>query len=238
MQLLGFGIMLGFYGSVFVLGILAGMVVNVLADRLPVGKGWRTRSRKIRAWATPLALGAIFSLLLAHLLITLPSLALQRLGQADLPLPIVFFIQAWSAATLVGVFIVDLEHRLIFDWALLPLALALLVCAFTLMRAAWPALAIGVALAGGVFLLFYGLGYLIYRQEALGFGDVKLATLVGLIVGWPGVTTALLATAVIGAVVSLLLLGFGAVGRRTFIPFGVFLAAGAIIAMLTTLPVW
>ncbi|MGH2503311.1 MAG: prepilin peptidase, partial [Ktedonobacterales bacterium] len=92
--------------------------------------------------------------------------------------------------------------------------------------------------SGLIFLLFYGLGWLLYRQEALGFGDVKLALLVGALVGWPGLVTALFATAIIAAILSLLLLASGSVERRAFIPFGVFMALGAAITLFAAPLPW
>ena len=198
-------------------------------DPLPVGEG---RERAVRRWVTPLALGALFPLLLAH------TLATGSHAPAHLPTWAIFVTQAVCVAVLVGIFVIDLEHRLIFDVAIFPLGVALLALALLADRRALPSLGLGAILAGGIFLLFYGLGFLLYRQEAMGFGDVKLAALVGLIVGWPAITTALLATAVVGAIASLLLLAFSDISRRAFIPFGVFLAVGAVVGLLAAPPMW
>lgn len=187
---------------------------------------------RIRRRVTPLALGLLFPLLLAHTLAT----AAQAPGR--LPVWAIFITQAICVAILAGVFVVDLEHRLIFDVAIFPLAVGLLALALLADRRALPTLALAAALAGLLFLLFYGLGFLLYRQEAMGFGDVKLAALVGLIVGWPAITTTLLATAIVGAIASMLLLAFSDLSRRAFIPFGVFLAVGAVVALLAAPPVW
>ncbi|HUY79624.1 MAG TPA: A24 family peptidase [Ktedonobacterales bacterium] len=196
----------------------------------PAGEGPGVGATRRRV--TPLALGALFPLLLAH------ALATRSHAPGHLPTWAIFVTQAVCVVVLVGVFVIDLEHRLIFDVAIFPLGGGLLALALLADRRALLALALGAALAGGIFLLFYGLGFLLYRQEAMGFGDVKLAALVGLIVGWPGITTALLATAIVGAIASMLLLAFSDISRRAFIPFGVFLAVGAVVGLLATPPVW
>ncbi len=190
------------------------------------------RERALRQRITPLALGALFPLLLAHATLTASHAA------GRLPVWAVVVTQAVCVAVLAGVFVVDLEHRLIYDVAVFPLGAGLLALALLADRRALLSLGLAAVLAGGIFLLFYGLGYLLYRREALGFGDVKLAALVGLIVGWPAITTTLLVTAVVGAIASMLLLAFSDISRRAFIPFGVFLAVGAVVSLLASPPVW
>ncbi|MEO7000224.1 MAG: A24 family peptidase [Ktedonobacterales bacterium] len=175
-------------------------------------------------------LALLTPLLLAHLLAS--NMA------PHLPLWAVFAFEALTVAVLAGVFVVDLEHRLIYDIAIYPLGALALLLALVFDRRALLPMVFGVVIGGGLFLIFYGLGWLIYQQEALGFGDVKLAALAGLLVGWPAITTTLLLTAVSGAVVSLLLLVFGGVERRSFIPFGIFLAAAAALTLLVASPVW
>jgi leader peptidase (prepilin peptidase)/N-methyltransferase len=44
--------------------------------------------------------------------------------------------------------------------------------------------AIGAVAGGGFLLLVAGIGYLMYRREAMGMGDVKLLALIGLFLGW------------------------------------------------------
>ena len=128
-------------------------------------------------------------------------------------------------------FVVDLEHRLIYDLAIWPPLFLILGASALLNRAALPSLLLAAALSGGLFLLFYGLGWLIYRQEALGFGDVKLAALMGVATGWPGVLTALAITVAGGFAVALLLLAVDSKSRRAYIPFGVFMVAAAAVTL-------
>jgi leader peptidase (prepilin peptidase)/N-methyltransferase len=96
------------------------------------------------------------------------------------------------------------------------------------------------ALLGGLAL---GAGYLVLavaRPGQIGGGDVKLAGLVGLVLGWRG-WPAVLAGAVLGfflaAVASLGLLAARRVTLRGAISFGPFLLGGALLAMLASGPV-
>lgn len=152
---------------------------------------------------------------------------------AALPAWALWLLAALALTALAFTFVVDLEHRLIYDLAIYP-PIGILLGATALADRRHLVQIVFAGVVGGLlFLLFYGLGWLLYREEALGFGDVKLAALVGVIVGWPGEITALLLTAVGAAVVSGLLLATGVAGRRTFIPLGVFLAVAGAVTLLT-----
>ena len=176
------------------------------------------------------ALGLVYLLLLAHID--------ASAGQLRLPVLGVFLIEALSVTVLAFIFAVDLEHRLILDSAVYPAVAALLLIAGVFDHKAFAAMLIGVIIYGSLFLLLYGLGYLLYRTEALGLGDVKLAVLIGLLVGWPGILQALILGGLFGAAISLLLLGMGVASRHTYIPYGIFMATGAALALLLTPPYW
>jgi prepilin signal peptidase PulO-like enzyme (type II secretory pathway) len=66
----------------------------------------------------------------------------------------------------------------------------------------------------------------------MGMGDVKLAAVLGLFLGW-SVAVAILAAVVLGTVVGGLVMARLGVeqGRKTAVPFGPFLAVGAVIAL-------
>lgn len=86
-------------------------------------------------------------------------------------------------------------------------------------------------LGGG---LGFGLFYLVYcfSRGGMGGGDVRLAGMLGLALGWRKLLLALLVAFVAGAVVSVLLLLLKRVTRKDPMPFGPFLAAGGYVAAL------
>lgn len=88
-------------------------------------------------------------------------------------------------------------------------------------------------------VLGYGLFYLIYlfSRGGMGGGDVRLAGLLGLVLGLRLLACALLIAFVSGAVISLLLLASGRANRKTAIPFGPFLAIGCYVAALWGQPI-
>ncbi len=134
--------------------------------------------------------------------------------------PRALFSAAFLALLIVTTFI-DLEHQLILNRVVYPGLGAILIASPW-----WPGLGLGSALLGagiglGAFLLPYWLS-----GGGMGAGDVKLATMVGAVAGFPQVFAALLLALVAGGVVAVILLLVRRKGRRDAIPFGPFLALG------------
>jgi leader peptidase (prepilin peptidase)/N-methyltransferase len=108
-------------------------------------------------------------------------------------------------------------------------------------------LAIGLAfsLAGGLpgllaavvgavvgFLLLWGVGAAgtwLFKQEAMGGGDIKMMAMVGAFLGWKGVLLTIFLGALLG---SLIFVPMHLAGSRRLVPFGIFLALGAAAAWL------
>ncbi len=127
---------------------------------------------------------------------------------------------------------IDLEHRIIPNRITgLGAALALAI-GLALDPAGEPERLIAAA-AGGGFLLLAALAY----PGGMGMGDVKLAGVMGLFLGSsvaPALLIALVAGVLVGAVV---IAREGAqVGRKTAVPFGPFLALGALVAVFVGHP--
>jgi len=72
---------------------------------------------------------------------------------------------------------------------------------------------------------------LIY-PPGMGWGDVKLAGLIGLVISFPMVFAALFIGIIIGGITALILLVFKIKGRKEGIPYGSFLALGPIATLL------
>jgi leader peptidase (prepilin peptidase)/N-methyltransferase len=89
------------------------------------------------------------------------------------------------------------------------------------------------SLVGGLAAVaFLGALALVVRG-GLALGDLYLVAPLGLLLGWPAIFTALFAAGLLAALTSLVLLVARRVGLRSYIPFGPFLVAGAVIALLT-----
>jgi leader peptidase (prepilin peptidase)/N-methyltransferase len=135
---------------------------------------------------------------------------------------------------MLAIAVIDARHRVVPNRIVYPF-LALFAVAIV----------VGDLAGGGVGALDAGLGLTLYGvplllvavavPQGMGMGDVKLAALIGLVLGSFGLSYVGVAAGVgvigggIGALVALALLG---AGRRDQIPFGPFLAGGAVVATL------
>ncbi|OGH39337.1 MAG: hypothetical protein A3B44_02135 [Candidatus Levybacteria bacterium RIFCSPLOWO2_01_FULL_38_21] len=84
------------------------------------------------------------------------------------------------------------------------------------------------ALASFAFFLIL---YLITRGKGMGFGDVKLSFLLGLVLGFPKILIALYAAFLTGAITGSILIIWGKKKLKSKIPFGPFLILGAILSL-------
>jgi leader peptidase (prepilin peptidase)/N-methyltransferase len=160
------------------------------------------------------------------------SLALTGLRPATLAL-------AWSAAAGIVLASVDLAVHRLPDRVTFP---AYAVCTAALVADAavlgsWGALVRALVAAaaafGGAALLAAA------SPEGLGFGDVKLLALLGLVLGWGGwgvLLAGIFLGLLAGALVSLVLLATRRAGWRTAVPFGPPLLAGAVVALAVAGP--
>jgi leader peptidase (prepilin peptidase)/N-methyltransferase len=83
-------------------------------------------------------------------------------------------------------------------------------------------------LAGGGVLFLVAVGYqLLRKREGMGGGDIKLLAMIGAFLGLPGVIYTLFASSLVGSLAGALLMFRDKSGRGTRIPFGPFLALGA-----------
>jgi leader peptidase (prepilin peptidase)/N-methyltransferase len=86
--------------------------------------------------------------------------------------------------------------------------------------------AVGALAGGGSIWLVGFLGKLVFRKDAMGFGDVKYMAMIGAVLGWRGVLLTFVLACLIG---SLFGLGKYAVVRKMgYVPFGPFLSLGAV----------
>ena len=159
----------------------------------------------------------------------------------------VLLVRSVFALVLVQVVFFDFEHHLILDRVMFP-AMGLAVLVAILGKPYWPggtildpghelfgrpildAVIIGVV-TGLVFLFLALVGGAIFKAEALGFGDVKLATFMGLLMGWPYTFTAIFYGVVLAAFGALVFIVTHRSMRGT-IAYGPYLAAGALIVLL------
>lgn len=132
-------------------------------------------------------------------------------------------------ATLIVVTFIDLDHRIIPDIISLPGIPIFFLASLAVPTITWQASAIGV-LAGGGSLYVVAWGYqLMTGREGMGGGDIKLLAMIGAMIGWQGILFTLFAASTIGTLVGLIAMIGSGKGLRLAIPFGPFLAIGAVL---------
>ncbi len=131
------------------------------------------------------------------------------------------------------IFIYDLKHYIIPDKVICPAILLTLIYgifySYFMLHAPGFMLNIGVAAIGAA--TFFLLIHLVSKGQWLGFGDVKLAFLMGLYLGFPKILVALFLSFLIGAVVGLALVAQNKKSLKSEVPFGPFLTLGTFIAL-------
>lgn len=123
---------------------------------------------------------------------------------------------------------IDLDTFLIPDILSLPgIVLGLALSLFTPRLLWWESL-MGIILGGGVFYLIAAGYALVRHKEGLGGGDIKLLGMIGAFIGWKGVAFTILVSSVSGTIIALPLMWRSGKGLGSTLPFGPFLAFGAI----------
>jgi leader peptidase (prepilin peptidase)/N-methyltransferase len=227
-----------------ILGAAVGSFLNVCIDRLP------RRQSMLRPASH--CDGCRVSLRWMELLPIISFLVLRgrcRYCQVSIPRrsPIVETIMAASFALLVYyfglgtqsaifafyiaiftvIFFVDLEQGIIPNRVIYPAAgVAVLLSLFL------PEVGLLRALIGGILAFGLILGIYLAARGGMGGGDVKLAGLIGLAAGFPAVIPSLLLACLGGGVIASILLASRRKRLRDTVPFGPFLAVGALARLL------
>ena len=149
-------------------------------------------------------------------------------------------VEAALVLGLVVLGLIDLDHMVLPGRTVYAALLAVVALSVAGSAASgdWGRLGTAAATAAAWWVVFFTINYV--APHALGFGDVRLALLLGFGLGWLGPAYAFLgfiAASALGSVVGLGLVAAGKAGRRTAVPFGTFLAAGALLAVLAGGPV-
>ncbi len=136
---------------------------------------------------------------------------------------------------LIVLFGIDLHHQILPNVITLPgIAIGLLFSLF-----APPGLRdalIGTVLGGAILYGIAAAYYAVRREEGLGMGDVKMLAMIGAFLGWKAVLVTLVLSSFAGALVGVGLIAFSRGTMRLALPFGTFLALGALAAMLVGEP--
>ena len=129
---------------------------------------------------------------------------------------------------LLGIAVTDARHYLIPDeytWGGLVLGLALSLASGVdgFLHAV-----LGAAVGFGLLYAVARAGEWVFKEEAMGGGDIKMMAMVGAFVGWKGVLLTVFLGALLGSLVFVPL----SLRKKRLVPFGVFLAVGAAVTFV------
>lgn len=144
---------------------------------------------------------------------------------------VMFAVSSLACSCLVCVFCCDLEHLEIPDELQVVLLILGLVSMFSKNMPATDKV-LGFLIGGGFFAFVYYLFYFIKKRECLGWGDVKLIAVCGLILGYKSTILAIILSSVFGAIILLILSLSKKEESNKEYPFATFIVPACIFAML------
>jgi len=233
-----------FYLVIFLFGLVVGSFLNCIIYRLQTGEGFLTgRSfcpycKHELSWQD---LIPIFSFLIlrgkCRYCSQKISLQYPLVELATGLLFVSFFIFHFSffifiiACFLIIIFVYDLKYYIIPDKVIYPaIAIALIFNFQFLISKQFLIFNHSILNALGA-ALFFSLIVLVSRGKWMGVGDIKLAALMGLFLGFPDILVALFLAFFIGGIIGIGLIISGKRTLKSEVPFGPFLVLGTFIAL-------
>ena len=242
----------------FVIGICVGSFLNVCIDRLPRGQsivkppshcpicGRKLKLIELIPLASYLWLrgrcGSCGTRIPKRIIgVELGTGLLFAFLSFSYGLGVQFLILALCGSLFLVLAVIDLDHRLILNKIVYPaIGINLLLSPF------WPSLGFARpflggdgmvhsflgSLAGGLIFFSFLFAITLIFSGGMGWGDVKMAALIGLITGFPSVLMAMMISFLISGAVAVLLIAVRLRTRKEAIPFGPFLSLGAFVALL------
>jgi len=234
-----------------ILGLVIGSFLNVCIDRLPRSKSIVFPPSHCEACQHKLSvrdLIPVFSYLRLRGRCRYCQASIPRkLLWVELATAVIFALLYWHyglsaelvvmifyACLFTIVFVIDLEHGLILNKVVYPSMVVALLLAllprpwFT----QWVITGVANAALGGAVGFVIFLLIALASRGGMGWGDVKLAALIGLATGFPLVFLAIIMGAILGGIVAVALVIAKKRKRRQTIPFGPFLALAAMVTLL------
>lgn len=234
---------------VFIFGTLLGSFANVCIHRLPrhlsvVSPGSHCPScqQMLHPWHNVPVLSYVLlggrcatcktTIALRYPLVELGNGLLYVLLYTQCTLSSQGIVFALLTTALLIVSCIDLSYTIIPDAITLPGIVVGVLVSTLWTPVGWQSAVLGVVLGGGLFLFIAVLSVVVLGREGMGGGDIKLIAMIGAFLGWQAVLVTIFLGAALGAFVGLFLMLIRQKSRRDPLPFGPFLALGALGTML------
>lgn len=137
-----------------------------------------------------------------------------------------FFVYSAFLSALIVITFIDLDHQIVPDRITIPGTVLGILLASTLLPIGLKNSLLGATLGGGLFYLTA-----VLSRGGMGGGDIKLIAMIGAFLGWKDVLLTIFLSALSGSLVGIFLMVFMGKGRKHKIPFGPFLALGAVLSL-------
>jgi leader peptidase (prepilin peptidase)/N-methyltransferase len=138
-------------------------------------------------------------------------------------------VRLFFACAMIVLFAIDLRHRILPNVITLPGVVVGLICSVFLPPGLQSAL-LGAAIGGGALFAIAETYYRIRGIDGLGMGDVKMLGMIGAFLGWPQMLVTLVVASSLGSIVGAGVIVSRRGGMQAALPFGTFLAIGALVA--------
>lgn len=240
---------MGMYpGIALLLGLLIGSFLNVVIHRLPRKKSIMWPGSHCPACGASLSPWENIPLLSYLFLrgrcrscgihITARYPTVEAVNGLAYGLIVWYFGLEWQSliyaalfSALLVVSYIDLDHQIIPDVITLPGIGLGVLAAVTVLPISLLDSVLGLLVGGGVLFALAWISPYLFGKEGMGGGDIKLLAMIGAFLGWKPVVLTMLIGAIVGAVVGVTLIAFKVLRRDQYLPFGPFLALGAIVSM-------
>jgi len=140
------------------------------------------------------------------------------------------------ACALIVLFAIDLRHRILPNIITVP-GIGVGFLASWFLPPGWVSSLLGIVAGGGVLLGIAEVYSRVRGQEGLGMGDVKMLAMIGAFLGWPLMVLTLVVASFTGSIVGVGLMASGRGDMQAALPFGTFLALGALVAAVAGTPI-
>jgi len=227
-------------------GLVVGSFLNVCIHRLPLGLSlvhppsrcgscgapvrwrdnipivsWLLLRGRCRACGVPISI--------VYPIVELATAVVFVLAYLQYGLTVLLGVRLLFACAMIVLFVIDLQHRLLPNVVTVPGVVVGLAASFFL-PPGWFDSAIGVLVGGGVLFAIAEAYYRIRHEEGMGMGDVKMLAMIGAFLGWKLAIVTLVVASFAGSIIGLGMMAIKNESMKYALPFGTFLAVGAIVA--------
>jgi len=136
------------------------------------------------------------------------------------------------SSALVIIAFIDLNEQIVPDVISLPGIVIGFIVSFFVPYISFINSGLGILVGGGIILIIGMAGSVIFKKEAMGGGDVKLAAMIGAFLGWRYIIISLFLGFFLGALAGIILILSKIKSREDTVPFGPFIVLGSFITLL------